>query len=440
MAILKELKNGDRIDIEMNCPQTELINSSRAMGHDLEHQICSNKNCTLYKDCSSKSGGYRHDKQQTLKASKIRAALESLDPSLDKSKFITLVEEADTQARGCLKTVKAPIGDLIAAAQLIKLANSTFNAPLEITSDEIYNLIEPYIDAFSRLVFEEKQGRWGINHQTIMDNMPPLDPRIDDDVIAIVEHIINPNFEAEESDVVEYDRSLGRGVSKALTNLLQKETTTRNKKRLESIPKNLLVPLLKILKGDRGGIQINHNEVTITTPDRGKQNNVNSFGVIVCLDATGDHEIARAGFNLQGPIIKIKQASPQLSNLTVYQTELAGLKSRNISDRAKANIKTYQAKILEQYPNAQFIGSKSHGFKNYWFNHNRGENKFKGLDYLGVFWLPCANVGAMQMEYLSFYGTLDGFESYYQRLIEAEIIQLIRTAPGPALPRSTNHH
>lgn len=61
----------------------------------------------------------------------------------------------------------------------------------------------------------------------------------------------------------------------------------------------------------------------------------------------------------------------------------------------------------------------------WWVNHNRGSNEFKGKKAIAAFGSPYVHVGAAQDEYLALFGSLDGFDEYYQQLVRAEVIQLI---------------
>jgi hypothetical protein len=61
----------------------------------------------------------------------------------------------------------------------------------------------------------------------------------------------------------------------------------------------------------------------------------------------------------------------------------------------------------------------------HWFNHNRGSNDFAGQPKLMAIGLPRPNVGAIQDEFLAINGHLDGFDEYYARLVNDEILQLV---------------
>ena len=44
---------------------------------------------------------------------------------------------------------------------------------------------------------------------------------------------------------------------------------------------------------------------------------------------------------------------------------------------------------------------------------------------IAAFGKPMINIGSAKDEYISLYGSLDGFEDYYQSLIDAEVTQLV---------------
>ncbi len=64
-------------------------------------------------------------------------------------------------------------------------------------------------------------------------------------------------------------------------------------------------------------------------------------------------------------------------------------------------------------------------FDGWWFNDNRGSNAFKSQNACAAFGKPQINVGVAQDEYHTLYGSLDGFDDYYQSLIDAEVTQFV---------------
>jgi hypothetical protein len=256
---------------------------------------------------------------------------------------------------------------------------------------------------------------------------------------------------APEVDLEEADRVSGAGkqfahLQKQTNRDLRYQAKGINEERLLALPNNLLLPLLRVWSGDRGSIRLEHKQLTITQPNTRKQQTVQAFGFRLLLDATGNKKAIAAGFGLaENSIIEIQQELPALDNLTVYQTNMSGIKSNKRSDSkrkddselkdpksrkksktAKERIAAYKQAWREIDPNVEFLGFKGEDeIAGWWLNHNRGSNKFKGRLSLVSFGLPYPHIGAIKAEYRALFGSLDGFDDYYRRLVEDEIIQWV---------------
>ncbi|MGK7876461.1 MAG: hypothetical protein AB4426_25155 [Xenococcaceae cyanobacterium] len=64
-------------------------------------------------------------------------------------------------------------------------------------------------------------------------------------------------------------------------------------------------------------------------------------------------------------------------------------------------------------------------FWGWWFNNNRATNELSGKRAIAAFGAPYVNVGVVEDEYLTLFGNLDGFDDYYQNLVNSEILQLV---------------
>jgi hypothetical protein len=199
-------------------------------------------------------------------------------------------------------------------------------------------------------------------------------------------------------------------------------------------------------RGDRLAASFAHGVLTLTEADTRKQEIIKAMSFRLFLDATGNKKAIAAGFGLaENSIIEIQQELPNLDNLTVYQTNMTGIKSNKRSDSkrkddselkdpksrkksktAKERIAAYKQAWREIDPNVEFLGFKGEDeIAGWWFNHNRGSNKFKGRLSLVSFGLPYPHIGAIKAEYRALFGTLDGFDDYYRRLVEDEVIQFV---------------
>jgi hypothetical protein len=102
--------------------------------------------------------------------------------------------------------------------------------------------------------------------------------------------------------------------------------------------------------------------------------------------------------------------------------------SKQISDTCKSRQLALLDWIEQQYQEVRVLANKSDThlpLDGWWFNDNRGSNAFKGVEALAAFNTPRPNVGTIEDEYRALFGSLEGFDDYYQRLIRAEIVQLV---------------
>jgi hypothetical protein len=102
--------------------------------------------------------------------------------------------------------------------------------------------------------------------------------------------------------------------------------------------------------------------------------------------------------------------------------------SNQISDSCKSRQLTLLEWIKQQHQEVKVLANKADShltLDGWWFNDNRGSNAFKGVEALAAFNTPRPNLGVIQDEYRALFGSLEGFEEYYQELIQSEIVQLI---------------
>ncbi|MFM7578556.1 MAG: hypothetical protein ACKO5Q_16685, partial [Microcystaceae cyanobacterium] len=153
---------------------------------------------------------------------------------------------------------------------------------------------------------------------------------------------------------------------------------------------------------------------------------------VVGLDATLTGDRLKSLLGVNRDIETVTAASPKVTehgNLEIMAIPTKGLGSRDVSDKALG--RTY--KLLQTFGdrrgNFPVIAPKNLSDRidldGHWFNHNRGVNDFEGVTTLAYVGLPRPNVGMVKDEYLALHGTLDGFEAYYQSLINQEIVQAI---------------
>jgi hypothetical protein len=403
--------NGEQPDIRSNCPSARLFPLLGSKNYPVEgkgNPICGSCQHRAY--CGTDTNFFKAQRHDALSSKRIRADIHSL-PSPDEWDYSTnmaIVEEATLLARGCIKASTGTLGDFLSLFNKIKRSKP-----------ELYRQLEPLEMAIADLL-ESKKPKFGLSHDEAISSLPSI-PKVD---LEELSKALFPELKLDEADSV---RGLTRGLSRAARNYFARQAREENQAALESIPANALVPLLEVLGGGPGSIAIDGNSLTVTQPDERKRATIQALGFRFFLDATGNLQAIEAGFGLpKNSTIVIQQEAPSLQNLTVYQTHLAGIKTREHSPSAKKRIESYVSHAKELYPEVKVLGFKGmEAIDGWWGNHNRGTNQYKGISHILSIGLPYPHLGAVQSEYRAFFGSLDGFEDYYDSLIKDEVVQWV---------------
>ncbi|MFM7438818.1 MAG: hypothetical protein ACKO2V_09475, partial [Snowella sp.] len=197
---------------------------------------------------------------------------------------------------------------------------------------------------------------------------------------------------------------------------------------LENLPPNALIHLLKAINGDKGVVlRIKGKTLSITLDNRSELGDILSRGKgRIYLETTLDCDrlVSLVGENQPLKVIRSKGDKP-LQNLKVNQIKVKGIGSKDYSETAINRIKIIRETLGEMPMIAHKALQDRLAQDGHWFNHNRASNDFAGQPKLMAIGLPMPNVGAIQDEYLALNGHLDGFDEYYARLVNDEILQLI---------------
>lgn len=385
-----------------NCPSADLFPILSAKNYAVEgkeNPICGV--CPHKGHCGIDL--FKSQRRQALASPRIRADIHSLPipTEWNYSGDTAIIEEATTIARASLQRSQSTTPELLMLLNKIKRGNA-----------DVYRSIEPLGDKLIELL-ESQKPRYGLGHEDIVQHLPAI-PDIN---LEAITQALKPELKLDMADSA-------KGVSRTY---FEQQAIEENKASLENLPSNALIPLLEFMIDGKGSLSMEKDTLTVTRPDERKRTTIQSFGFRLFLDATGNTEAIEAGFGLpKNSIIKIAQEMPCLKNLTVYQTNMSGLKSKQRSESANERVEAYVDHLRHLHPDLKVLGRKGEkGIDGWWGNHNRGTNKFKAEKYLlsiGLFYL---HVGAIQSEYRSFFGTLEGFQEYYTKLVQDEIIQWI---------------
>ncbi|MGB5634628.1 MAG: hypothetical protein WBM44_08860, partial [Waterburya sp.] len=376
--------------------------------------------------CAASTGdgyGFRFARRKSLSHNQIRASLDSL-PSLEDynySQDIAIVDEASRVIRGT-KTVPADIKDF--STKMVELEQFP----------ELFNLLKPLRENLIPLLSgqEKLADFYGSNHQEIIEKLPKPPEDLEEIIKAIA--LTHPSWQDLS---VSPDRVKGWGkewkASMSTANwYLNQEARAMTLENIDNLPSNFLVDLLMIWAGlIPGTIRIdNRRQLIVTTSDPRHGDTLLSMSQVILLDATGNKQLLakRLGVN-RDELIEIEQELPNLDNLTVVNVEMSGMSSNQWSDTSRGRNESLINYLKTQHPGIPILGIKRYAeplkLDGWWFNDNRGSNAFKSQNAIAAFGTPQINLGVVQDEYNTLYGSLDGFDDYYQSLIDAEVTQLI---------------
>ena len=377
--------------------------------------------------CSVQKGkgyGFRYARRVGLSHEKIRASLDSL-PSLeefDYSQDIAIVDEASQIIKGS-KSTRATYQDFL--TKMMELEKIP----------EVFEALKPLRERLNPLLSgQEKLPRYGLNHKEVMELLgEPIAPEILTEIIEIVAQT-NPEW-AQLWVTAAKHKGWGKGWQNSMRTanwyerMEAKQETMEN---IQNLPSNFLLDLLSVWSGlIPGAIRIDrHRQLSIHTEDTIHGDKLREFKQVILLDATANKKMLcrRIGISSHG-MIEIEEELPPLKNLTVFNVQMSGLGSGQYSDEAIARTQALIKKVSETHGEMAILGLKKYwsalDLDGNWFNDNRGSNRFKAKSTLVTVGTPYVNVGEVEDEYLTLYGTLSGFEDYYQSLIESEVIQLV---------------
>ncbi len=430
--------------VPSNCHNAELFTKLRSKGWnaDAEHTtvktsegdkvnrnpIC--KGCRFSHNCHKEIGdgyGYLAIRREVMEARSIRASLESApnphgEKSYDYSSDTAIVEEASRYLQGTqpLSAWGNEVAQLWGYVE--RKAPEAFDALQPIR----FALQDALEGKFDRV---EKGLNRGVDHEVLIENLPDA---------SATANLPNLIFQVEQAmptikDVVEEPDSvtgLGgqwRSTGQLARDMFKAQAAYQTRENIEALPPNILVDALKIWAGLKpGSLRVHAKQLHATTPFSRHASILEACSFVVLLDATPNTQYLEK--ILGNSILEIEEERPPLSNLTVINVGMKGMGSNQISDACKSRQLALLEWIQGQHQEVKVLANKadSHlSLDGWWFNDNRGSNAFKGVEAIAAFNVPRPNLGVIQDEYRTLFGSLEGFEHYYQKLIQSEVIQLV---------------
>jgi hypothetical protein len=437
-------KEDDVPVVPSNCHNAELFIKLRSKGWnvDAEHTtvktsegdkvsrnpIC--KGCRFSHKCHKEIGegyGYLAIRRDAMEDREIRASLESApnphgEKSYDYSSDTAFVEEASRYLQGT-QALSAWGNEVAQLWGYIERKAPEAFAALQSIRFALQDALEGKFDCI------DKGINRGVNHEILIENLPPA---------GIIANLPNLIFQVEQAmptikDVVEEPDSvvgLGgqlRSTGQFVRDTFKAQAAYQTKQNIEALPPNVLVDVLKIWAGLKpGSLRVAGKQLHVTVPFSRHAAILEACNFVVLLDATPNTQYLEK--ILGDRVLEIEQERPPLSNLTIFNVHMKGMGSNQISDSCKSRQVTLVEWIKQQHQEVKVLANKADShlpLDGWWFNDNRGSNAFKGVEALIAFNVPRPNLGVIQDEYRTLLGSLEGFEEYYQHLIQSEIVQLI---------------
>lgn len=219
---------------------------------------------------------------------------------------------------------------------------------------------------------------------------------------------------------------------KYIRKAFEKEAKQEAKDRLKSVPANWVVPVLKILNGDRGSFRVKNGTLEVVTPNHRHQEQLLAADLAVVLDATLSREELAENLGIDpSEIILIQQERQSYENLTVLQVVGMGKLTKNRSSELNSRLDALLEELDKKHPSNAVIDHlavKRQG-DGHWFADSRATNAYQDKTALITVGSPYMDIGSLAMVYSTMTGDKNAvkgnprFDKFVQRFKESEMIQ-----------------
>ncbi|KAI9129731.1 hypothetical protein [Acaryochloris sp. CCMEE 5410] len=418
---LQRSAKGDAFAVPANCSRVGVLNALRDKnipGADTANLICGT--CIAREACINANGpgyGFLNQRRNVLGAPLLRAHPDSLpDPEDYPLENTMLIWDEPGQNFQVKQSVTITFNDL----------QQTISAL--IAYPEIFALVQPLLSALLPLMDGSiKLGKYGLNHLEMKAKLPDMAGV----KLGELTQILMPNlgFLNTTSDY---------GVDLAdLPKQLRKKFSERDSEMAEQarngVVKQWLVPLIRILQGGAGCIQVSrYGLLTLNTPNPRHRDLAQAAQANVFLDATLSREDLALKLSCSpDEILVVRQAVPDTGNLEVIQVKDMG---RVGMSRGGDQLKRIGA-LAQHYQDLDAVNTRTIDFKKFekdgaWWRDSRGVNDFLTVQTLVLVGTPCRNLNDLAAEFAivcGYYPEDDDpvFTAFIDRSILAEIHQAI---------------
>lgn len=452
----RRAKRGEERIVPANCGRTDLINvlrSKHVAGADQANLVCNT--CPLQDVCRHGEGygyGYLHQRKLGLAASRLRLHPDSAPgEDFDYADSILVWDEP---------------GESFSTETQITVTRADIDATLArlaMAGADLLESLTPLLTAL-RLLFEAKQGKYGLDHPTILERLPDI-PNID---IAALQGILAPALEDVLDPEIEpglrvsdlqgrstkiESRSSYHGARETRVNLRAHFGDTAGAKAAaEALPKQWLVDFLLALQG-QGRLNLSYESLTITQTKHRHRELVRAAKAAIFLDATLTREDLALALGVAPEDIycireakagaSSEQRNPLGANVRAFQVSdlgRLGMQRGNDQSRRATAIVDY---LRQTDSSTKVIDFKKFAADGAWWRDSRGSNAFQTINTLVLVGTPCQNLAALQARWFTLTGQHPEdnpaeFEDWVNRRIRADMLQGIgrlraNRRPGEAL-------
>jgi hypothetical protein len=410
---------GDIPAVTANCSRNGVLNALRdknVSGADSANLICGT--CILREPCINADGpgyGYLNQRRNTLGSPKIRAHPDSL-PNPDDYAFENafLLWDEPGQNFKVKQSVSVTFADL----------QQTITALMPYP--ELFCAVQPLLTALLPLLDGSANlGRYGLDFLEVKGRLPDM-AGVDWRAISqvLMPHLGFLNSTSDYGvDLADLPRELRKKFS-------DRDAAVAAQAK-DQIIKQWLAPLIRVLQGSPGCVQVNRFGLTLTLPAlRHRAISLAAAGNVFLDGTLSREDLALKLGCAPYEILVVRQKIPVVGNLEVIQvTDIGRAGMSRGGDQVKrtgAIVRHYR----DEDPSTRVIDFKKFDADGAWWRDSRGVNDFLEVKTLVLVGTPCRNLFDLSAEFAIVCGRFPSeddpaFAAFVNRATLAEIHQAI---------------
>jgi len=411
----------DAAELRANCARTETIAALQAAGIEgasTAETICTT--CPYLEACRSGNVyGFLGERRQALQRDRIVTHPSALPNSedFDYSTATIVVDEA-SRTLPATRAIAAKQRDIDATIAALATAAPEQFAPVQPLLAKIRDIATGKIPA--------PNARYGWGGVELLAALRELLPdNLDPDAIAAA---LDPDLGFLDL-TGEYGVSLADLGPSARRALSDRDSETAE--RAGDILRQWFVPLLRVLRGDRGWASCAYGTLTVTTPDQRIADILARAGKVILLDATATpSELAAiAGIPVER-IEHVAQREPAGADLQLVQIDDLGLlgQQRGNEQQRRADAVVAHLKQPREHVAVMELTRHARAGDRRWFVDSRGSNDLQEAKCLVLVGTPCPHLESLRAEFACLFGREPSgaeFDRFARERVTSEVRQAI---------------